>query len=416
MATKAKFDRSEFKGTDLKAIEEQNKLIASGSSKKRDYLQIEDGSNKLRILPAHPNSDPNNKYAQQKFVAWLQVEDKDGKLQNRSFLNAKVHAGQEKDLVEEYHKLATKLIAADDDLDTQVKAQKLKDISDYKLGIKHQGKWLAYAVDTSKEETEEGRRGLVEISNGIKKQMDEESLAEIEEDPTAADVISDPNSGRVITIKKFPKKPSTERYSVLLGRKDSPVEDSDLDWLVDEDSLVDILFKGVNYHQGTLEYVLQGIENYDDKYDVGVADTEEFKEIYKELKAALPEAPVRDDNGSSSDEDTSKKSKRDRKPKKTLTFGEMSKDEIKQFIMDNDLDVPVRRKDSVEDLLDRLEDFADLSPENTPADYKPASDSKDEAEDDIPFEDEDEDGKVDTKAVEAPKEERRSRRDRRTRG
>ena len=387
---KAGFDISKLKGTDLSTIKEQNDEIKTSSSKKRDYLSINDGSNKFRFFPAHPDSDPKSRYAQRKWVVWVQIMDREGKnLVNRSFLNAKVHAGQEKDLVEEYHKLATSQLQSDDSLSSAEKMAKIKDLSDFGKGIKHQAKYLAYAIDTTKKVDEEGRRGLVEISTGIKKQLDKISLAEIEEEPDGADIISDPTEGVTITIKRDPKAPNTERYSVSQGRKAVEITQEDADWWIEEDSLTDMLVKNISYHKGTLKDLLEGVCNYDEKYDIGVSDTDEFMEIYDSISEKLEDAPVYDDNSSSTPSSSTKSESKERAPRKVKkTLGEMSKSELKEFIMDSDLDVRVLRKDTVEDVLSAIEIECDLTADNYPSDLGDSPSDEDYADDESPMEDE----------------------------
>ena len=405
---KAGFDISSLKGTDLSTIKDQNDEISKGNSKKRDYLSIEDGTNKFRFFPAHPDSDIGDdgkdkaRYSQRKFVVWVKITGKEDKLVNRSFLNARVHASQEADLVEEYQKLATAHIKNSESLNTTDKATKLKNLSSFESGIKHQSKYLAYAIDVSKKIDEEGRRGLIEISDGIKKKLDAISLAEVEEDPTGSDIISCPTDGVTITIKKDPKKQPTERYSVAQGRKAVAIEREDADWWIEEDSLKDMLFGNVKYHKGTIDQLFEGIQNYDEDQEIGVADTDEFIDIYEALKEKLDDAPVYDDE-SPSVASASKEPKKERSPRKVLkTLGEMSKSELKEFIMDKDLDVRVLRNDTVEDILSAIETETELTSTNYPSDL---SESDDTSSDDA-FEDDE---------VEEVKEEKKSRRVRRER-
>ena len=94
------YDISQLSGTSLDIIQEQNDAIKSPSSKKREYLTIEDGKNKFRLFPAHGGTDEHNRYAQARHQVWVKIKDRDGNLANRSFVNARIHAGQERDLVE----------------------------------------------------------------------------------------------------------------------------------------------------------------------------------------------------------------------------------------------------------------------------------------------------------------------------
>jgi hypothetical protein len=401
-----KFDRSQLKGTALNVIDEQNKSISSNSSKKRDYVQIEEGTNKFRIFPAHPDTDEKNRYAQPKYVSWLPYYKKDeegnvtDKLSNRPFLNARVHANQELDIVEEYIKAATKVIQSDSSLTTKEKGEKIKSLSDFQKGIKPQGKFVCYA---KKEGTDD--RGLLELSYGIKKKLDAISLAEYEEDPSAPDVISDPNEGYIVTIKYDKSKPNNEKYSVQLGRKVSEISDEDLDWWFEEDSLTYILHESVVYNQGTISRALESLKIYDELNDFNVYDSPEFQDVADELKSVLPEVDGDDDTESADDAP-----KASSKKKKKL--GEMTKAELKEWILDEDLDIRVMKRDTEEDVLEAINVETGLT-----ADDYPDVDSIG-SEDDTPFE-EDEDEVEDTTEEEveeaAEEEAPKSRRTRRTR-
>ena len=411
MSAKAKFDRSQLKGTSLNVIQEQNKEIAS-SSKKREYVQIKEGTNKFRVFPAHLDSDPKDRYAQKKTVVWLPYKNDDGKISNRSYLNAVLHAGQEKDLAEEFQRVAVELIQADKSLTTKDKGLKLNGLSDYKTGIKHQGKYMAYVEDTST-----GDRGLIEFSYGVKKKLDAISLAEIEEDPDSPDVISDPNEGYGITIKYDKSKPNNDKYSVQLGRKKAPVSDESLAWWFEEDSLVEILHTSVNYHKGIIDSVMAGLKIYDEDNELGVVDSDEFLAIFDELKSALPEAPVRDDNGVGTGSSINTEDEAEEK-----LLGDMDKAELKQFILDAELDIRVIRSNTVDDLLDMIETETDLTEENYPSDLSEIASPVEKEEEEV-FEKEEEvveepvkparkRGKAATEEVAEEKPSRRSRRSR----
>ena len=402
----AKFDRSQLKGTSLSAIKEQNNEIAySNDRKKRDYLSIDEGTNKFRILPAHPESDPKNRYSQQKYASWLPYFKKDeegnftDKKGNRPFLNARIHAGQEKDIIEEFIKSATKIIQSSDDLTTKEKGEKIKALSDFKTGIKHQSKYVCYATKVGDDE-----RGLLELSNGIKKKLDDISLAEYEEEPDGDDIISDPESGVVITIKYDKSKPNTEKYSVQQGRKVTPISDEDLEWWFAEDSLVEILQNSVIYNQATIDRALESLKIYDEDLELDVINSDEFQAIAQEIKSVLPESDNKSDDSSSSDTPSEPSKKKKKKLK------DMSKEELKQWILDEDLDIRVVRKDTEEDILDMIEVELGLTgddyPEVSDEPKKESSDDDEEA-----FEEE-----VKEEEEKKPSEERRTRRTRRERG
>ena len=411
----AKFDRSQFKGTDLKTIKQQNNEISSGGFKKRDYVDIKEGVNKFRFLPAHPESDKDNRYAQEKWVSWLPYYKKDEEgnvtktLANRPFLNARVHAKQKLDIVEEFIATAAQVISSSS-LSTKEKKTKLDGLSDFQKGIKPQGKFVAYALKLDSSAKNVESKGLIELSYGIKKKLDAISLAEYEEDPSGADIISCIDEGVVITIKYDKTKPNNEKYSVNQGRKALPIDEEQLEWFSEEDSLTEILHNSVVYNKGTLERAMESLKVYDKLNELDVFDSEEFQSAAKSIKAVLPDAPVRDDEGEDEEDSSDFKSKK---------LGDMSRAELKEFINEEDLDIRVLKKTEIETVLEMIEtetgltadDYADLS--------KADSDSDDEDDEDEVFEDDDVENdasKEEDDEEEEEEEKPRSRRSRRTRG
>ena len=102
------------------------------------------------------------------------------------------------------------------------------------------------------------------------------------------------------------------------------------------------------------------------------------------------------------DDDSTQKSKSSKKK----TLGEMSKNELKQFILDEDLDIVVKRADDEESILDKIEAEIGLTEDDYPEDVQDGNSSNDA--NDEPFEEENEE--------EEEEETPRRRRQRRTRG
>lgn len=408
----AKFDRSQFKGTDLKTIKQQNNEISSGGFKKRDYVEIKEGVNKFRFLPSHPESDKDNRYAQEKWVSWLPYYKKDEEgnvtktLGNRPFLNARVHAKQKLDIVEQFISTAAQVISSSS-LSTKEKKTKLDGLSDFQKGIKPQGKFVAYALKLDSSAKNVESKGLIELSYGIKKKLDAISLAEYEEDPSGADIISCIDEGVVITIKYDKSKPNNEKYSVNQGRKALPIDEEQLEWFSEEDSLTEILHNSVVYNKGTFERAMESLKVYDKLNELDVFDSEEFQSAAKSIKAVLPDAPVRDDEGEDEEDSSDFKSKK---------LGDMSRAELKEFIDEEDLDIRVLKKTEIETVLEMIEtetgltsdDYADLSKADSDSDDEDEVFEDDDVENDASKEEDDEE--------EEEEEKPRSRRSRRTRG
>ena len=151
---------------------------------------------------------------------------------------------------------------------------------------------------------------------------------------------------------------------------------------------------------------MESLKVYDKLNELDVFDSEEFQSAAKSIKAVLPDAPVRDDEGEDEEDSSDFKSKK---------LGDMSRAELKEFINEEDLDIRVLKKTEIETVLEMIEtetgltadDYADLS--------KADSDSDDEGDGDEVFEDDDVENDA-SKEEEEEEEKPRSRRSRRTRG
>ena len=390
----SKFDRKAWKGTKLETVKEQSEEIkSSGGEGKVPNLKIEEGTNRFRMFPAHPGTDEKNRYSQANTISWVPFVKDDGKETRIPIKNARIHGGQEADVIETYRKIAVEIIKGDGTLSAKDKASLIDIMTDWKTGISPKTSYVAYA---KKKDGDNWVRGLFEYTYGVHKDLLDESLVDFDEEPDGADVVSDPDEGCIVTIKYSPKeKNPNDKYKTSIGAKSTlALEDEDFEWLEEQKPLTELLFGEGVYHQGTFDRAMKGLQLYDEKHEIGVFDEDEFQEAAAELRALLPEAPSRDSD-SSSDDSSDEKSLED-----------MSRKELKQYILDNNLDVKVTRGMKDDEIIDAIDDAIADSAGNQ------------EEESDKPFEkgEEVDDQEAEEEEPAGEKEEESPRRSRRERG
>lgn len=335
---------SDWQGTSLKVVKQESdeRKSSGGEGSKVPNLKITEGTNKFRFFPAHPGTDDKNKYYQVNLISWLPYKKDDGTETRVPFKNARRHAGQAKDVIDEYRKLAIEIIKGDKSIDVKESADLIDTITDWKTGIAPKTGFLTYA---KKKDGDNWERGILEITYGVQKKLDDLSLVDYEEDPDGIDIVSDPVEGYLITIKYDKKAATNDKYKVSNSVKDQlPLDAEDAAWIKEQKPLTELLYGEGVYHQGTFERAMKGLELYDEKHDIGVFNTDEFQEIAAELKAELPEAPARDEGSNSSDTKADKE------------LEDMDRKELKQYILDNDLGIKVTRGMKDDEIIDLIVD------------------------------------------------------------
>ncbi|MEM6734462.1 MAG: hypothetical protein AAF620_00190 [Bacteroidota bacterium] len=334
----SKINREEWKGMTLKNIKEQDDEIRNGSSKEP---KIEPGTNKIRFFPAHPGTAERDSYYQKLVVSWLPyIREKDGEeiKSRRPIKNARHHGAQERDVVEEYIRIATETILSDTQLSVKERGALLDVMTAWETRISPKTTFLSYA---KKKEGDKWIRGPIEYKISVLKELDDASLVDYEDNPDGVDIVSDIKEGCIINIKYNPKANVNDKYKVSVPTNSAHVlTDDDLAWLKEQKPLTELLFSEGVYHQGEFDKAMSGLKMYDKEHNLGIFEEEEFQEIAAELRAMLTEAP----GGS----------KESRKEEGDKDFEDMNRNELKQWIMDNDLAIRVRRGMTKDDLLDAI--------------------------------------------------------------
>jgi hypothetical protein len=357
----AGFDRSKLKTTSSTALDKQKKEQASkrpsGGGGDRNYLNIEDGVNKIRIFPFHPDdlvAEEDQRYAEAKCTSFLSIErpkkGEDGKviegqteLKNFPVFNAKVHGNLSKDPVEEYMNFAKNVAIPNFTSDPEKAKFAWNNIIGYRdaknvwhSGLKPNDAWVVYAAKLIEGEW---KLGMLELKRTVKDQLTELALSITNgENP---DPYTDPEDGYVIKIEKTGTGLNT-KYKVSIDEKMLNKVDSQkvilqlTDEQLEEWSKLPSLNKlFVNsYKRSDFDQQVQGLQRFDqamkDKgLDINVFSYDEFLDTLESISNEIgDETP-----------------KEEEKPKKTtITSSKPKVEEPKKLVRK-----PAPVEDTVED-------------------------------------------------------------------
>lgn len=392
--------RKKLKPTPVAAMEEQDqqldKTLGRGNrNNTSDYHKIDNGKNVFRIYPPHDSIDEKtgkpNPFAEPKVVTYIPAmvpeRDADGKeikengktklkLSAKPVFNAKIHGKTDawgnsvgKDAIEEFIRLTlekAKVLYPDSEEERKkfclpIFGQYSKDSSKRVNGIIYQQTWIAYA---DKIEGEKITFGRLELKKAVKNRLNKIAAIESDNEPLGTDPFTDLDEGRAIVIiyNKDAEKPedyyTTEIDNstideVVNGRKVKiqkafPVTDEQLEKFAKVDSLTKIYRNA--FTRKDLDIQITGLKMLDDKYKLGVFDTDEFQAILEELVELYPVEESTDEKTEKVQEEsevmTAEKSKDDLPWKDDGTdkddFDYMNREELKAYIKENSIPIVVR--------------------------------------------------------------------------
>jgi len=351
--------RGQFKPTPIKKlkkqVDEENSMIGATNN---EYLSLEDGKSiKIRIFPPHPGLEefyvPKKSY-------WLSVAKKDGDLGRTTVLDSKVHGGTKMDIVDEYVKMAKKIWAKDSD--------KLNAISGDKDSLNPSYTWMAYA---SKVVTDEELHPMLwEFKKMVRDALNKLSFSEDEGEAIETDPFTDLDEGLPVLVKymKSPNKKKGENYyEVSFPKKATavPISDEVLESFISLKPLNEVLPK---YGIRDFDRALEGLQNFDDSNELGLFDNEDWIEKVEEVKSQYDAAEEEEDSKPAkkktvtrSSEKPAKKAVKEaeeeeeepapkKKKKASDEFDDMDRDELKEYIAENDLDVKVKKSFEDDDI------------------------------------------------------------------
>lgn len=323
-------DRSKFKATVVAKATEQDQEIAAALGKQRGgftgYIRFEDGPNLLRIYPPHPEENGGGEvFAEPKvtiFLPMIVVErDANGNeiIENgkpktkegmRSVFNSKIHGGTDKDLVEEYVRMAIDGLEeaqkheqdAKELVKIQDKLNRLKGNYALKIqGLNYNSKWSMY-VDRIVGKT--ATFGTLDIGVAVKERLNSlAASADSDNNPLATDPFTDIEDGRaiIVTYNSKATKPQdyykTELDSVMVDTviggktykmpRSFALTDEQLDAFMKVEPLKK---RFVNvFSRRDFELQLEGLEYFDGKYQIGLFQDDQFISILEEIDSYYPE-------------------------------------------------------------------------------------------------------------------------------
>ena len=386
--------RSQLKATSIKKlkkrVDEDNEMVGVSSN---EYLNLEDGKTlKIRIFPAHTGVED---FYIPKKCYWLTVTGRDGDPRRTTVLDSKVHGGTKWDLVDEYVKFAKKKRAKD--------ADKLDALTGQKDSLSPSYTWLCYAAQVTADE--ELRAKLWEFKKMVRDALNKLAFSEDEDEAIEVDPFTDPDDGLPVLVKymKNPNKKKGENYyEVSFPKKVAarPLTDEEIEYFMSLKPLNEVLPK---YGMRDFEKALEGLQNFDEENEIGLFEDDDWLEHVEEIKAQYdsdeeedndekpakkvakkvskkvePEDDDDDEAEDDEEEDEPKKPAKKAKPAKDDDeeedeseddeeeddeseesgdkFDEMSRDELKKYIKDNDLDVTIKKSMSDDDLRKAVRD------------------------------------------------------------
>lgn len=404
-------DRSKYTSTKVSTLKSQEKEVKSKvqtsfQNDRVEWLQIEEGTNKLRIYPAHPGTDS---FVYPRCTIWLerQVEyEKDGEkireIVKRPVFNSKVHGSTPKDLVEEYVKFATKMLEDEikieqDDEAAKELTDKLATLQHWQNGLKYKTGWCFYA---NKYVNGQKHFGQIEVTNGIKEKMNELSATEDVDDPINTDPFTDVEEGKALIVtktlekvknKKTGKTREETRYSATIEfRGNYALTDKELEEF-EEVTPLEKIYKN-SFRLRDFQLQLEGLQIYDKKNKLGVFEYDQFNDILEEIRAYYPSEEDEEQEEEEGAEETSNGGDE---------FDDMDRQALKKWINVNcpNKEIRILTSDSDDSLREKIRDFVALQEEGDEEEESYEEEApKEEYADDLPW-DENGNDKVPTKAA-----------------
>lgn len=354
-------DRSKFRPTKVGTMKKQEEEVESMTGSNRDragMLKIENGKNKFRIYPAHPEpslpEDEQPSFSQPSVKTFLPMmvdeRDDNGKPTGekkeawKPIFNSRIHGGTEKDLVEEFIKLG-RYIADSEMKDQTQKRQEFLDqlygkyakkAENRRRGIQYKTAHVLYADKITGDTRLFGR---LEIKDSIQKEINRIASEESDGEPIDVDPYTDLDDGRCIVINyNKDAEQASDYYKVALdtdlvkGTKQIklyPINDDLLEKFAAQPSLLST-YKNVFTKK---DFLLQaaGLEYFDKKFKMGIWDREEWKDIYQEIAGYFSGERDEVEEDEEIDEESADQ------------FDEMNREELKAFNKQNSLGIVVTK-------------------------------------------------------------------------
>ena len=360
--------RSQLKATSIKRlqkqIDEDNAMVGAQSS--AEYLNLEDGKTiKIRIFPCHPGQE--DFYVARKCY-WMSFVGDDGEQHRGTVLDSRVHGGTKYDVVEEYVKYAKKKVGNDAD-----KLEALTGSGPKSNSLNPQYSWLCYADKINGDD--QLRAKLWEFKKMVRDAINKLAFSEDEDEVIEVDPFTDPDEGLpiMVTYRKNPNKKKGENfYEVSFPKKVSarPLTDEEIEYFMTLKPLSEVINR---YGMRDFERALEGLQNFDTENEIDLFEDEDWLEHLEEIKAqydaeedsedskpakkatkkvvkkvAEPEDDEEEDEPEDNTEEDSDED--DEEEESGDEFDKLDRSALKKYIVDNDLEISVKKSMSDDDL------------------------------------------------------------------
>ena len=388
--------RSQLKATSIKRlqkqIDEDNAMVGAQSS--AEYLNLEDGKTiKIRIFPCHPGQE--DFYVARKCY-WMSFVGDDGEQHRGTVLDSRVHGGTKYDVVEEYVKYAKKKVGNDAD-----KLEALTGSGPKSNSLNPQYSWLCYADKINGDD--QLRAKLWEFKKMVRDAINKLAFSEDEDEVIEVDPFTDPDEGLpiMVTYRKNPNKKKGENfYEVSFPKKVSarPLTDEEIEYFMTLKPLSEVINR---YGMRDFERALEGLQNFDTENEIDLFEDEDWLEHLEEIKAqydaeedsedskpakkstkkvvkkvAEPEDDEDEDEPEDNTEEDSDEED-DEEEESGDEFDKLDRSALKKYIVDNDLEISVKKSMSDDDLRNAIRSAKSSAPDVDDED-------EDEEEDEAP--------------------------------
>ena len=363
--------RSQLKATSIKRlqkqIDEDNAMVGAQSS--AEYLNLEDGKTiKIRIFPCHPGQE--DFYVARKCY-WMSFVGDDGEQHRGTVLDSRVHGGTKYDVVEEYVKYAKKKVGNDAD-----KLEALTGSGPKSNSLNPQYSWLCYADKINGDD--QLRAKLWEFKKMVRDAINKLAFSEDEDEVIEVDPFTDPDEGLpiMVTYRKNPNKKKGENfYEVAFPKKVSarPLTDEEIEYFMTLKPLSEVINR---YGMRDFERALEGLQNFDTENEIDLFEDEDWLEHLEEIKAQydaeedsedskpakkatkkvvkkVEEPETEDDEEEDEPEDNTEEDsdeEDDEEEESGDEFYKLDRSALKKYIVDNDLEISVKKSMSDDDL------------------------------------------------------------------
>lgn len=330
--------RDQFAATKLDEIKSQAEQDDSfGWSGGTDRIKLEDGVNKIRFMPKHPDS--KGSFYIMKGEHWCPYwNEEEGEEKRRPFLNARIHAGVERDLFEAYIEYAKDFLLGRGAPDN---GKELWAEITGRDGIKLSSYWVAYVLQITKTAR---NFGLFDIKKSVRNAMNTEALIEDPEESTDIEPFTHPDTGKPVLITYNSKaKKANEYYKLKMASRADKLSDDELKKVLDATPLDKLYY----YTKQDFEYALEALEYFDETKSIGIFDEDDWQEILVEIKQQFDHLPDADED---EDEVVAKPAKKSTK-KASNPYEDMDEDELIEAAVDRELTTPKKAKKMDEDEL-----------------------------------------------------------------